>query len=85
MQVHPRVRESHPEIGEDDVRRAWENPIACAVREVAERELRVGFDAKARLLEMVGVLCEGDWVVYHAMTPPSKKTVAELEKASRRS
>jgi len=38
------------------------------------------------LLEMVTVhnRC-GDWLVYHAMTPPSKKTLKELSIDRRRS
>jgi hypothetical protein len=39
----------------------------------------VGFDGKGRLLEMVAVLGpDGIWLVYHAMTSPSKKTLKEL-------
>ena len=33
---------------------------------------------------MVGVLlADGTWLVYHAMTPPSKKTLREIENARR--
>ena len=43
--------------------------------------MRVGFDLKAREIEMVGVLTADGWLVYHAMTPPSKKTMDEMAKA----
>lgn len=85
MKVHPRIRERHPEISEADVERAWENFTAAAVRTAAEREVRVGFDARGREIEMVGAMSGGEWLVYHAMTPPSKKTKSEIERAMRRS
>lgn len=41
--------------------------------------IALGFDKKGRLLEMVAIRLDcGDWLVYHAMTPPSRKTFAEL-------
>lgn len=76
-----RVCERHPELSVEDVEYAWEHFREVAIREVAFREMRIGFDRKGRLLEMVGVLTVDGWVVYHAMTPPSKKTLSEIEKA----
>jgi hypothetical protein len=38
----------------------------------------VGFDSKGRLLEMVAVFDGKDYLIYHAMTPPTKKVLAEL-------
>ena len=81
--VHTRVNEHHPDIEDADVIHAWENYTDRADREVAVREIRIGFDLKAREIEMVGVLSNGDWLVYHAMTPPTKKTYTEMEKARR--
>jgi len=44
-----------------------------------------GYDPQGRYIEMVGVLlADGAWLVYHAMTPPSKKTLREIENARRR-
>lgn len=81
--VHPRVHERHPEIEDADVVLAWEDYVDRADREVAARELRIGFDLKGRELEMVGILAKDGWLVYHAMTPPTKKTYAEMERARR--
>ena len=83
--VHPRVHERHPEIGDDDVVQAWENCVERADREVAVREARIGFDQKGRELEMVGSKSDGEWLVFHAMTPPTKKMHAEMERARRNS
>ena len=46
--------------------------------------MRVGYDLKGRRIEMVGRLLEDGWFIYHAMTPPSKKTEREIVKALRR-
>ena len=79
LMIHPRIRQRHPELCENDVVVSWENPVVCAVRTPGDRELRIGFDKQGRELEMVGVvLAIGDTLVYHAMTPPSKKTRREV-------
>lgn len=79
--VHPRVMERHPELTENDVLSAWENMIAFLPRLEAEptRYIAVGSDSKGRLIEMVAQKAEEDlWVIFHAMTPPSQKTLVEL-------
>ena len=79
--VHPRVSRVHPEISEEDVLDAWENCI-CAVPRLdraPSEYIALGVDAKGRLIEMISVRSQdGDWLVYHAMTPPTKKALAEL-------
>lgn len=78
VQIHPRVHERHPELDDEDVEAAWENYCFAAVRIPGEREMRTGYDLRGRYVEMVGVLlADGAWLVYHAMTPPSKKTLKE--------
>ena len=85
VQIHPRVHERHPELDDEDVEAAWENYCVAAVRIPGEREMRTGYDLRGRDVEMVGVLlADGAWLVYHAMTPPSKKTLKEIENARRR-
>lgn len=56
----------------------------AATKELGERELRVDFDGLGRELEMVGVLTTDGWLAYHAITPPSRKTMREVEQALRR-
>lgn len=72
-------------IPEGDIIRAWENYLVGAVRIPGEREVRIGLRPDGREIEMVGALLEnGEWLVYHAMTPPTKKTKREIEAAKRR-
>ena len=78
--VHPRIFDRHPEISEEDVLSAWVNFIRMQTRRAPDSEqvVAVGFDKKGRLLEMVAVFNETGYLVYHAMTPPTKKMLAEL-------
>ena len=78
--VHPRVMERHPELTEDDVRTAWEGYIRMTTREGSdEHVVALGFDSKGRAIEMIAVeTIEGDWYIYHAMTPPTKGILREL-------
>jgi len=40
----------------------------------------IGFDSKGRLIEMVAIRRSiNNWLIYHAKTPPTKKTMAELD------
>lgn len=72
-------------IAAEDVERAWENYAVGAVRVPGELEVRIGFDRAGREVEMVGsLLAGGDWLVYHAKTPPTKKVRREIENAMRR-
>ena len=81
MTVYSRIAQRHGEITPADVITAWENYVTRAVRVPAEREMRIGFDSCGRELEMTGVLlASGQWLVYHAMTPPSKKTKRKWSK-----
>lgn len=85
VQIHRRVHERHPELDAGDVEAAWENYRFAAVRVPGEQEMRTGYDPHGRYIEMVGVLlADGAWLIYHAMTPPSKKTLKEIESARRR-
>ncbi len=81
VSVHPRVNERHPEIEPADVLAAWAGRLKQAKRagKFAEETAAVGFDGKGRLLEMVAIeRADGTFLVYHAMTPPSKKTLREI-------
>ena len=86
--VHPRIMRRHPEISEEDVVQAWASSQDMCLRADSKNfpeYVCTGCDAKGRLLEMVGVMTKEGWLVYHAMTPPSKKTIKEIERARRRS
>ena len=86
IEIHPRIEEQHPEIKNEDVLEAWQNFVIGGTRTKSKNYpevLRIGYDQKGRELEMVGTLTENGWLVYHAMTPPSKKTTVEIEKIRR--
>ena len=79
--VHERICRPHPGLIEDDVAFAWSDAIASRPRldRDPEEHLALGFDANGRLLEMVGIRDEaGDWLVFHALTPATKKAKREL-------
>jgi hypothetical protein len=79
--VHERVCVRHPELRDEDIVTAWENSIASAPRigDNHEEYLAIGFDGNGRLLETVAVRsAAGTWLIYHAMTPPAKRTLKEL-------
>jgi hypothetical protein len=84
--IHPRISKRHPDLNEEDVREAWDNFLLSGIRAESKRfpeVLRVGHDRQGRELEMVGALLEDGWLVFHAMTPPSKKTLSELDRIRR--
>ena len=81
MFVLERISKRHPELSAQDIEEAWCNAIAYAPRNDARpfEYLAVGFDAKGRALEMVGRRnADGDWVIWHAFTPPTAKALKEL-------
>ena len=81
--VDDRVEERHPELSPADVESALRNAIEAAVRLGEDLPVplivAVGSDANNRLIEVVGATgADGSVHVFHAMTPPSKKTMREL-------
>jgi hypothetical protein len=87
IRVHPRVQIRHPDITDSDVVSAWRNKIALIERRTEEKDFLValGVDANGRLLEMVSAQEEdGTLLVFHAKTPPTKRTLKELGLLERR-
>ncbi len=79
--VHKRVHLRHPELDDEDVVTAWEGAIMSAPRILKNPDeyVSLGFDGKGRLVEMVAARsASGDWVIFHATTPPSEKTFREF-------
>jgi len=79
--VDKRVHSRHPEIEDADVFSAWRNAISVVRRETSEKDFLVvvGTDMNGRLLELVAAQQEGgQLLVFHAMTPPSEKTLREV-------
>jgi hypothetical protein len=84
--VHPRIHERHPELEESDVAAAWNNALASMPRldKDPNEYVAIGIDLRGRYVEMVAKRnAAGDWLIYHAKTPPTKKMKAELAAAWR--
>ena len=82
--VHPRVHQRHADIFDDDVLSAWENCLRFKKRSGGsfDEYVAVGIDSKGRLLEMVAARqSDGIWNIFHAMSPPTKKMLKELDLA----
>jgi len=79
--VDDRVPLRHPDISKEDVKAAWINCIKSRPRlgKNPDEYLAIGTDGKGRLLELVVLRdSEGDWLVYHAKTPPMENAKREL-------
>ena len=77
--VYERIHERHPELEVRDVLHAWNQCFRSAPRLRKPGEyLAIGTDARGRLLEMAAVRLDDAWLVFHAMTTPSNKTISEL-------
>ena len=86
--VHERISQRHPELSERDVRRAWANVFLVQERDggglPCATLVALGTDARGRLVEMVAVTLEdGATMIYHAMTPPTKRVLRELRRLLR--
>lgn len=86
--VHPRVSVRHPEITDEDAIHAWVYAVECAERVDSlywPAYAVLGYDRNGRLLELLAALQEdGRILIYHAMTPPSKKMMTEIFGPGRR-
>lgn len=80
INVHPRVTKRHPELAPRDVVDAFKSMLRYKQRPDGAWAA-VGVDGNNRLVELVYLYDEEDdsFLVYHAMTPPSRKTLLELE------
>ena len=80
--VDDRVSLRHPDILKEDAAAAWINCITSRPRlgKNPSEYLAIGTDGKGRLIELVALRdTEGDWLIYHAKTPPSENAKRELQ------
>lgn len=77
--VDERITRRHHELSDEDVTAAMRQMVAYKQRATGEW-LAVGIDSRGRLLELVYLFYpeEGAFYMFHAMTPPSRKTLKEL-------
>lgn len=81
VKVHPRVMRRHPELAEEGVLSAWGNAYWYRIRHGEDKQFHVaiGSDVKSRFVELIAVEDDdGALVIFHAITPPTKKTMLEL-------
>ncbi len=77
--IHSHAYKHH--ISERDIRHAWRNGFAWGRRDRAGGGidyLVVGQDTRGRLIEILARLTPKGYVAFHALTPPTKKTLLEL-------
>ena len=77
----------HSELLEEDVLVAWEGSQDMTLRMDGlsfPEYVCTGHDARGRHIEMVGVMTKDGWLIYHAQTSPTKKTLKEIDRAQRR-
>ncbi|WP_339349812.1 hypothetical protein [Bifidobacterium indicum] len=81
--IHPGIHRTHPDIGQQDILEVWRNAIVSAPvvnnQETRQVWLTLGFDGQGRLMELASIHDQSRlWLVFHAMTPPSPKTLREF-------
>lgn len=71
-----------------EVEYAWRNPLRCRQRHGTDDPpywISIGNLPSGHLAELVAFMDrDGDWCVFHAMTPPTKKFLKELQLETRR-
>ena len=87
--VDDRVERKHPELGitKQDAIEAWYSAIKSRPRieKDPNEYLAIGIDGKGRLIELVAIRDdEGDFLIYHAFTPPQENAKRELGISERR-
>jgi uncharacterized DUF497 family protein len=69
-------------LTEKEVAYAWNSPIRCRQRlsdDEPTRWIAIGMLPDGRMTELVAFQdTKGNWNVYHALTPPTKKFIKEL-------
>ena len=79
LYVHPHTLKHG--LSEQDVRHAWRNAVASTVRicdDGREDVLAIGPDTHGRIVEMVAARDGVDMLVFHAMTPPTRRFRREM-------
>ncbi len=86
LEVHPRIEQRHSEIRQEDVVAAWDNWLISCIRidnSGDPETIRIGQDKLGRSIEMVGAPTDDGWLVYHALTPPTKNMINEIDRIRR--
>ena len=77
--VLPRVHERHPELSVEDVLAAFGSVMTDARRNNGTW-VCIGLDGHGRNVEIAYRQIDDRVLIYHAMTPPSKKITHEIDR-----
>ena len=80
--VLDRVHERHPNLSEQDVKDALHS-VLFDVRRADGTWMAIGLDRRGRNVELLYSESDGTVVIYHALTPPTKKFRHEIEELRR--
>ena len=75
--VHPHALKHG--LTEEEILYAWDNYISKRRRHIPNTDqiIAVGFDRAGHFVQMVGITKKDGVMVYHAMTPPTARFLAE--------
>ena len=76
--VHSRVTRRHSDLA------AWHHATDAAQRPGTDQWVAIGPAPDGRMVEMVAESLPQGWLIYHAMTPPTRKTTTEIRAVRRR-
>jgi hypothetical protein len=77
-----RVHQRHPELSNEDVLTAFHSVEVDARRDNGTW-VCIGLDGKGRDVEIVYAIHEESVLIYHAMTPPTRKMINEIYRLRR--
>ncbi|MDF7663342.1 hypothetical protein PT282_01425 [Bifidobacterium sp. ESL0763] len=84
--IAERIHRRHPQLRDADVKAAWHAILHMERRRSNPTQwLAIGVDSNGRLLEMIATYeKDGVWLIFHALTPPTKGILKELRMIGRR-
>lgn len=81
VQIHPHAYKHR--LSESEILYAWSNPVVFRFRDASESQeviILIGCLPDTRLCELVAYrTIEGMWCIFHAMAPPTKKFIREVQ------
>lgn len=78
--VLDRVTKRHPELSRDEILSAWDGRVKTQFRVDRDKPylVAVGVAYNGKAIEMIAFEDGGDTVIFHALTPPTKKLLKEM-------
>lgn len=75
-----RVMKRHPELSRDEILSAWDGRVKTQFRVDGDKPylVAVGVAHNGRAIEMIAFEDGEDTIIFHALTPPTKKLLKEM-------